>query len=81
MVTQTHAVAFCGIDAIPITVQVQITSGNVAFFVVGLPDKAISGARERVVRTVQYLQNNSFIGDITKINTTSTATALAYRMN
>lgn len=48
MVTQTYAVAFRGIDAIPVTVQVQIASGNVAFHIVGLPDKAVSEARERV---------------------------------
>ena len=48
MVTQTYAVAFRGVDAIPVTVQVQITSGNVAFHIVGLPDKAVSEARERV---------------------------------
>ena len=40
--------AFAGIEAIPIEVQVQISSGVVAFLVVGLPDKAVGEARERV---------------------------------
>jgi magnesium chelatase family protein len=40
--------AFAGIDAVPIEVQVQISSGIPAFLVVGLPDKAVGEARERV---------------------------------
>jgi magnesium chelatase family protein len=40
--------AFQGIDAVPVEVQVQISSGIPAFLVVGLPDKAVGEARERV---------------------------------
>jgi magnesium chelatase family protein len=40
--------AFAGIEAIPVEVQVQISSGLPAFLVVGLPDKAVGEARERV---------------------------------
>ncbi len=40
--------AFSGIEAQPIEVQVQISSGLPAFLVVGLPDKAVGEARERV---------------------------------
>ena len=40
--------AFSGIDAVPVEVQVQISSGLPAFLVVGLPDKAVAEARERV---------------------------------
>jgi len=40
--------AFAGIDAVPVDVQVQISSGLPAFLVVGLPDKAVGEARERV---------------------------------
>ena len=40
--------AFSGIEAVPVEVQVQISSGLPAFLVVGLPDKAVGEARERV---------------------------------
>nr|WP_233355835.1 YifB family Mg chelatase-like AAA ATPase [Henriciella litoralis] len=40
--------AFEGIEAKPVDVQVQITSGNPYFTIVGLPDKAVGESRERV---------------------------------
>ncbi len=40
--------AFSGIEAVPVEVQVQIAPGLPAFLVVGLPDKAVGEARERV---------------------------------
>ena len=40
--------AFAGIEAVPVEVQVQISPGLPAFLVVGLPDKAVGEARERV---------------------------------
>ncbi len=40
--------AFVGIDARPVEVQVRITSGKPAFAIVGLPDKAVAESRERV---------------------------------
>ncbi|WP_428407237.1 YifB family Mg chelatase-like AAA ATPase [Hyphococcus sp.] len=49
MVAQITTFAFHGVDARPVTVQVQLTNGNSNIFsVVGLPDKAVSEARERV---------------------------------
>jgi magnesium chelatase family protein len=41
-------VAFSGVEALPVDVQVQISPGNVAFNVVGLGDKAVTESRERV---------------------------------
>ena len=40
--------AFSGIEAVPVEVQVQIAPGLPSFLVVGLPDKAVGEARERV---------------------------------
>src|ERR1700709_2603714 len=40
--------AFSGIDAVPVEVQVQISNGLPAFLIVGLADKAVGEARERV---------------------------------
>ncbi|MEM9704470.1 MAG: YifB family Mg chelatase-like AAA ATPase [Pseudomonadota bacterium] len=48
MVAEIATFAFHGIDARIVTVQVQITGGANAFTIVGLPDKAVSEARERV---------------------------------
>ncbi|MBK9083588.1 MAG: YifB family Mg chelatase-like AAA ATPase [Rhizobiales bacterium] len=48
MVVRIATVAFAGVEALPIDVQVQISSGNVAFTVVGLADKAVAESRERV---------------------------------
>jgi magnesium chelatase family protein len=48
MVVRVSTVAFEGIEAKPVDVQVQIASGNVAFTLVGLPDKAVAESRERV---------------------------------
>jgi magnesium chelatase family protein len=39
---------FAGIEAVPVEVQVQISSGMPALLLVGLPDKAVGEARERV---------------------------------
>ena len=48
MVTRVSTVAFEGIDARQVDVQVEIAAGNVAFTLVGLPDKAVAGSSERV---------------------------------
>src|ERR1700759_993293 len=48
MIARVGSFAFSGIEAVPVEVQVQISSGLPAFLVVGLPDKAVAEARERV---------------------------------
>ena len=48
MVVRVATVAFEGIEARPVDVQVQITNGSVVFNVVGLGDKAVGESRERV---------------------------------
>lgn len=48
MVQRVSTVAFEGIEARSIDVQVQVAPGLPAFTIVGLPDKAVSEARERV---------------------------------
>lgn len=48
MVAFVSTVAFEGIEARPVDVQVQLTPGLAAFIVVGLPDKAVNEAKERV---------------------------------
>ena len=48
MVSRVTTVAFQGIEALPVDVQVQVGPGLVAFTIVGLPDKAVGESRERV---------------------------------
>ena len=48
MVTRVATVAFEGIEARAVDVQVQVAAGGVAFILVGLPDKAVAESRERV---------------------------------
>ena len=48
MVTRVRTVAFQGIEAVPVDVQVQIAPGMAHFTIVGLPDKAVAESRERV---------------------------------
>lgn len=48
MVASVDTVAFEGIEARPVEVQVLIASGLPSFTIVGLPDKAVTEARERV---------------------------------
>jgi magnesium chelatase family protein len=48
MVTRVSTVAFEGIEAKPVDVQVQLSNGKVMFVLVGLADKAVGESRERV---------------------------------
>ncbi len=48
MVSRVHTVAFQGIEAVPIDVQVMVAPGKVNMSIVGLPDKAVAESRERV---------------------------------
>ncbi|WP_421905525.1 YifB family Mg chelatase-like AAA ATPase [Mameliella sp.] len=48
MVARAHTVAFEGVNARPVEVQCAVTPGVPAFSIVGLPDKAVSEARDRV---------------------------------
>ena len=48
MVAHVATVAFLGLEARSVEVQVQIASGLPKFLVVGLPDKAVNESRERV---------------------------------
>ncbi|HHI82569.1 MAG TPA: ATP-binding protein, partial [Rhizobiales bacterium] len=48
MTSHVSTMAFQGIEAVPVDVQAQISSGFVAFNIVGLPDKAVAESRERV---------------------------------
>ncbi len=48
MYGQIATMAFVGIEARPVEVQVRITPGQATFAIVGLPDKAVAESRERV---------------------------------
>ncbi|WP_295314565.1 YifB family Mg chelatase-like AAA ATPase [Roseobacter sp.] len=48
MITLTHSVAFRGTEACLVEVQCSLTPGLPGFSIVGLPDKAVSEARDRI---------------------------------
>lgn len=48
MVSKVKTFAFLGIKAVPVDVQVQISSGKSLFSIVGLADKAIAESKERI---------------------------------
>jgi magnesium chelatase family protein len=48
MSVRAHTVAFEGVEARPVEVQCALSAGMPSFAIVGLPDKAVSEARERV---------------------------------
>jgi magnesium chelatase family protein len=55
MTVRTYTVAFEGVEARLVEVQCAISPGNPSFTLVGLPDKAVSEARERVRAALQAL--------------------------
>jgi magnesium chelatase family protein len=48
MVARAYTVAFQGVEARPVEVQCSVTPGTPSFAIVGLPDKAVSEARDRI---------------------------------
>ncbi|MEM8553026.1 MAG: magnesium chelatase domain-containing protein, partial [Pseudomonadota bacterium] len=48
MLSRVTTIAFRGIDAVPVAVEVQVAAGAPAFSIVGLADKAVAESRERV---------------------------------
>ncbi len=53
MVARAQTVAFNGMEAALVDVQVLISSGMAAFSIVGLPDKAVAESRERIRAALQ----------------------------
>lgn len=53
MISRVTTLAFQGVEALPVDVQVQIGAGMVGFTIVGLPDKAVGESRERVRSALQ----------------------------
>lgn len=48
MFVRTHAGALVGIDALPVTVEVNIAGGGLGLYLVGLPDNAVKESEERI---------------------------------
>lgn len=55
MVNRVTTFAFEGVEAKPVDVQVQFTTGTPHFQIVGLPDKAVAESRERVRAAFAHL--------------------------
>ena len=56
MIARTWTVAFEGVEARPVDVQCAVSPGLPSFTIVGLPDKAVSEARERVRAALAAMQ-------------------------
>ncbi len=48
MVSHVSTVAFQGVEAVPVEVQVMVAPGKMGMQIVGLADKAVAESRERV---------------------------------
>lgn len=48
MFVKTHAGALVGIDAVPVSVEVNIAGGGLGLYLVGLPDNAVKESEERI---------------------------------
>ena len=48
MLASAQSVALVGVDALPVSVEVDVSPGLPAFSIVGLPDQSVSESRERV---------------------------------
>jgi magnesium chelatase family protein len=55
MLAITHTVAFEGLEAHPVTVECALAPGLPSFAIVGLPNKAVSEAKERVRAALAHL--------------------------
>lgn len=53
MVARAHSAALVGIDAVPITVEADLTAGFNGIVIVGLPDRAIAESRERIEAAIK----------------------------
>ena len=58
MISKVKTVAFAGMKPIEITVESQISPGLASFTIVGLPDKAVGEAKERIRSTFFQLGIN-----------------------
>ena len=48
MFVRTYAGALVGIDAVAVTVEVNITGGGLGLYLVGLPDNAVKESEQRI---------------------------------
>ena len=62
MVVRVATVAFEGIEARPVDVQVQIANGNVVFTVVGLGDKAVACPASAPMRQIRRVEEGRISG-------------------
>lgn len=55
MVAKIKTFAFCGTEVIDINVEVKLSSGIVSFNIVGLPDKTVNEAKERIRASINSI--------------------------
>ena len=55
MVAKIRTITFIGVEAVDVSVEVKLSSGMVAFNIVGLPDKAVNEAKERIRASINSM--------------------------
>ena len=55
MVAKIKTFAFLGTEVVDINVEVKLSSGMVAFNIVGLPDKTVNEAKERIRASINSI--------------------------
>jgi magnesium chelatase family protein len=55
MIVKTFGSAICGVDALTITIEVNVSSRGNKFFIVGLPDNAVKESERRIESAIQHL--------------------------
>lgn len=54
MFVSTYAGAVAGIDAVKVTVEVNLTGGGLGLYLVGLPDNAVKESEQRIRATTPH---------------------------
>ena len=55
MVAKIKTITFVGVEAVDVSVEVKLSGGIVAFNIVGLPDKAVNEAKERIRASINSI--------------------------
>ena len=82
MLVKTYGSAVYGVEALTITVEVNVTSGQ-KFYMVGLPDNAVKESEQRIESTLKsighYMPRTKVIINLAPADIKKTGTAFDHR--
>ena len=64
MFVSTYAGAVAGIDAVKVTVEVNLTGGGLGLYLVGLPDNAVKESEQRIRAAIEKIYQKMSISKI-----------------